>query len=91
MDERVTLMGYTSDPRRAERAVVFTEDGKVEKHYDNEELPEGEVVRGMSGEAVRIIKKVDEETVRKDLQRLYDDGYRSLAIVLIHAFTFPGK
>ncbi|ORY72599.1 5-oxoprolinase [Leucosporidium creatinivorum] len=89
VDERVTLMGYTSDPKRAERAVVFTEDGKVEKHYDDEELPEGEVVRGMSGEAVRIIKKVDEEAVRKDLQKLYDDGYRSLAIVLIHAFTFP--
>lgn len=91
VDERVTLMGYTSDPKRAERAVVFAEDGKVEKHYDDEELPEGEVVKGMSGEAVRIIKRVEEDTVRKDLQRLYDEGYRSLAIVLIHAFTFPGE
>lgn len=90
VDERVTLLGYTSDPNRADRAVVFDESGKVTKHYDDEELPEGDVVQGLSGEAVHILKRVDEEAVRKDLQRLYDDDYRSLAIVLIHAFTFPG-
>lgn len=91
VDERVTLMGYTSDPRRAERAVIFDKNGGVEKHYDDEELPEGEVVKGLSGEAVRIMKRVDEEAVRRDLQKLYDEGYRSLAIVFIHAFTYSGE
>lgn len=91
VDERVSLLGYTSDPNRADRAVVFDDEGKVTKHYDDEELPEGDVVRGLSGEAVHIIKRVDEEAVRKDLKRLYDDGYRCLAVVLIHAFTFPGE
>ncbi|KAL8283634.1 hypothetical protein RQP46_005429 [Phenoliferia psychrophenolica] len=89
VDERVTLLGYTSDPNRVERAVVFSEDGKVEKGYDGEVYAEGEVVRGLSGEAVQILKKIDVEGIEKDLQKLYDEGYRSLAIVFMHAFTYP--
>lgn len=27
--------------------------------------------------------------VRRDLQRLYDVGYRSIAIILVHSYTFP--
>jgi hypothetical protein len=27
--------------------------------------------------------------VKKDLQKLYDSGYRSLAIVFVHSYTFP--
>lgn len=90
VDERVTLMGYTSDPRRAERAVVFDDEGKVRKGYDGEEHAEGEVVKGLSGEAVRIIKRLDVEEVTKGLKALYEEGYRSLAIVLMHSFTYPG-
>lgn len=32
---------------------------------------------------------VDEEQVQADLQKLYDEGYRSLAIVFAHSYTFP--
>lgn len=32
---------------------------------------------------------IDVDTVRHDLQKLYDEGYRSLAIVLAHSYTFP--
>jgi len=32
---------------------------------------------------------IDVDTVRRDLQSLYDEGYRSLAIVLVHSYTFP--
>ncbi|KAM0792434.1 hypothetical protein ACM66B_005111 [Microbotryomycetes sp. NB124-2] len=89
VDERVTLLGYTSDPKREERAVVFDDNGKITKGYDGQKHRDGEVVRGLSGEAVKVIKKVDREAVRKDLQKLFDDGYRSLAIVLMHSFTYP--
>lgn len=64
VDERVTLVGYTSDPKAEEHAVQFDEDGKVTRGYrgkgwDGEGLAEGpgEVVRGLSGEAVRIMKQ----------------------------------
>jgi 5-oxoprolinase (ATP-hydrolysing) len=61
VDERVTLVGYTSDPKYNEHMVKFDEEGKVVKWYSGldaePEEEQGEVVRGLSGEAVRIIKK----------------------------------
>jgi len=32
---------------------------------------------------------IDQAVVREDLQRLYDAGYRSIAIVFAHSYTFP--
>ena len=64
VEERVTLVGYTSDPKREEHEVLFAEDGQVKRGYRgngwdgvNVGEGEGEVVRGVSGEAVRIMKK----------------------------------
>ncbi|PFH49537.1 hypothetical protein AMATHDRAFT_147525 [Amanita thiersii Skay4041] len=97
VDERVTLVGYTSDPNAEEHAVQFSEDGKsVKRGYRGKgwdrvgdaEGP-GEIVQGLSGEAVRILKKPDLDALKKDLERLYAEGYRSLAIVLVHSYTFP--
>ena len=31
----------------------------------------------------------DLDAVRRDLERLYSDGYRSVAIVFVHSYTFP--
>jgi 5-oxoprolinase (ATP-hydrolysing) len=63
VDERVTLVGYSSDPQAEQHAVQFGDDGKVTRNYqgngwDGENVGEGpgEVVRGVSGEAVRILK-----------------------------------
>ncbi|KDQ58189.1 hypothetical protein JAAARDRAFT_686181 [Jaapia argillacea MUCL 33604] len=96
VDERVTLVGYTSDPKAEEHALEFNEDGSVKRGYrgrgwdgkGDAEGP-GEIVKGLSGEAVRIMKRPDLDTVKRDLQKLYSDGYRSLAIVLVHSYTFP--
>ncbi len=115
IDERVTLVGYTSDPQAEEHKVLFDENGVVKRGYigkgwdrkGDAEGP-GKVVRGISGEAVRILKRpgpfflpwlsasslthpqiLDEASVKKDLQKLYDDGYRSVAVVLAHSYTFP--
>lgn len=64
VDERVTLVGYTSDPKAEEHGVQFDGDGKVTRGYrgkgwDGEGLAEGpgDVVQGLSGEAVRIMKR----------------------------------
>ncbi|KIK56445.1 hypothetical protein GYMLUDRAFT_62060 [Collybiopsis luxurians FD-317 M1] len=99
IDERVTLVGYTSDPQAEEHAVQFDENGKVNRGYRGKgwdgvgdaEGP-GDIVKGISGEAVRIMKKPDfsdADVVKRDLQQLYDEGYRSIAIVLVHSYTFP--
>ncbi|KAF9264980.1 5-oxoprolinase [Marasmius fiardii PR-910] len=96
VDERVTLVGYTSDPKAEEHAVQFDEQGNITRGYrgkgwDGEGDAEGpgKIVKGESGEAVRIMKEPDLERVKKDLQKLYDEGFRSLAIVLIHSYTYP--
>jgi len=64
VDERVTLVGYTSDPKAEAHAVQFDEHGKVVRGYrgrgwDEEGDAEGpgEIVKGFSGEAVRIMKR----------------------------------
>jgi 5-oxoprolinase (ATP-hydrolysing) len=91
VDERVTLVGYASDPEQASNAITWTEDGKVEKPYSGEGTHQGfggegmEVRRGLSGEAVHIMKEIDEAAVKADLQALYEKGYRSIAVVLAHS------
>lgn len=101
IDERVTLVGYTSDPERDSRRVEFNENREVVKAYDVSDATgkdgmrgslgrEGvEVVQGISGEAVAILKRPNKEQIRGDLQELYDTGTRSLAIVFAHSYTFP--
>ena len=101
VDERVTLVGYTSDPLFEEHAIQFSDGGdggkpSIKRGYRGKgwdgvgdaEGP-GEIVRGLSGEAVRVMKKPDLDAVRADLEQLYNEGYRSLAIVLVHSYTFP--
>ncbi|GAA6038693.1 hypothetical protein JCM8097_002349 [Rhodosporidiobolus ruineniae] len=46
-------------------------------------------VQGKSGEMVRIVKPLDGEAVKRDLEKLFQDGYRSIGIVLAHSYTFP--
>lgn len=43
----------------------------------------------MSGETVRILARPEKEIVRADLQKLYDEGFRSIAVCLLHSYTFP--
>ncbi|ELT87012.1 hypothetical protein CAPTEDRAFT_176070 [Capitella teleta] len=46
------------------------------------------VVTGTTGEKVEIWQTVNTELLKKDLQTVYDKGIRSLAVVLMHAYTF---
>lgn len=96
VDERVTLVGYTSDPRAEENKVRFDGAGIVQEAYKGEDKPpvdfagkEAPIRQGISGEAVAILKEPDREQVRRNLEQLYDDGYRALAIVLMHSYTYP--
>ncbi|EJD47806.1 5-oxoprolinase [Auricularia subglabra TFB-10046 SS5] len=90
VDERVTLVGFTSDPQADEHAVTFDENGTIVREYSGASNEgSGRIVRGISGEAVRILREPDTAAVKKDLQELYDDGYRSIAVCFVHSYTFP--
>ncbi|CAI6097747.1 unnamed protein product [Clonostachys chloroleuca] len=47
------------------------------------------VIVGISGEKVRVIQKLDLKEVQEGLQAAYSEGYRSIAICLLHSYTFP--
>jgi 5-oxoprolinase (ATP-hydrolysing) len=77
--ERVTLEDYAEDPKRE---VTKTQERSGEGK-------EGELVRGLSGEAVRILLRPDEETIRKQLMEVREKGIKSIAVCLMHGYTFP--
>ncbi|TVY18904.1 Uncharacterized protein LARI1_G003720 [Lachnellula arida] len=79
INERVTLEDYAEDP---ERNIT-----KVEQQ--NSKSGDAELVRGLSSEAVRVLQRPDEDTIRKQLQGVYDKGIRSIAVCLMHGYTFP--
>lgn len=79
IDERVTLEDYAEDP---ERSTTKTDSRDVSSK-------DASLVRGLSSEAVRILKRPVEKDVENQLQALYSHGYRSIAVCLVHSYTFP--
>jgi 5-oxoprolinase (ATP-hydrolysing) len=78
IDERVTLEDYAEDPERTEtEAKAIDEAGNAD------------LVKGLSGETVRILQRPQEDTIRKQLQDVYDSGLRSIAVCLMHGYTYP--
>ncbi|KAG0269772.1 hypothetical protein DFQ27_002188 [Actinomortierella ambigua] len=73
VEERVTLIGYTSSPA-----------GLVE----DVDVNDPNIVKGISGEYVRIMQRPDLSKVRGHLQELYNNGFRSIAVCLLHSYTF---
>lgn len=81
IDERVTLEDYAEDPNRHAT--------KSEVKAGTAEAKKADLVMGLSGEAVRILQRPEEETIRKQLKQIYDKGIKSIAVCLMHAYTFP--
>jgi 5-oxoprolinase (ATP-hydrolysing) len=79
IDERVTLEDYAEDPERN-----HTKAESIEKAGKDAEL-----VTGLSGETVRILQRPEEETIRKQLQEVFDGGLKSIAVCLMHGYTYP--
>ncbi|KAH8892116.1 hypothetical protein GQ53DRAFT_863833 [Thozetella sp. PMI_491] len=46
------------------------------------------LIKGVTGEVVRILEPIDLKSTKKSLQEAYDQGYRSIAICLMHSYTF---
>ncbi len=80
IDERVTLEDYAEDPERHMT--------KVEVHDSQNGAANQDLVRGLSSEAIRILQRPQEETVKKQLQEVFDSGIRSIAVCLMHGYTF---
>ncbi|KYG47441.1 hypothetical protein M433DRAFT_2849 [Acidomyces richmondensis BFW] len=79
IEERVTLEDYAEDPERRQTPAVSAADAG----------PEAQLVKGLSGETVRILQRPDEDMIRKQLQEVYDSGLKSIAVCLMHGYTYP--
>lgn len=77
----------------SEKVVEIDERITLEGYAENqnpEPIEESEdVVRGITGEHVRIITKPDMEAVNAQLLQLKEEGYRSISVVLLHSYTYP--
>ncbi|KAL1620899.1 hypothetical protein SLS54_005829 [Diplodia seriata] len=74
IDERVTVENFDEDVFGAHRA--------------EHEVP-GELVRTSSGDMVRIIKPLDEASVRAVLKELRAKGIDTIAVCFAHSYIFP--
>lgn len=73
IDERVTIESFSENPEP--RPIDIRSDP--------------DLVQGVAGEPVRIIKRPNLKVIRRDLQDLWDQGYRTLALALMHSHTYP--
>jgi 5-oxoprolinase (ATP-hydrolysing) len=81
IEERVTLEDYAEDPER--------HTTNTEPRQSKSNTAEKDLVRGLSSEAVRILRRPKEDIIRNQLQDVYDSGIRSIAVCLMHGYTFP--
>ncbi|KAF5590750.1 5-oxoprolinase (ATP-hydrolyzing) [Fusarium pseudoanthophilum] len=81
IDERVTLEDYAEDPERTQT--------EAEAQVGTKEAEGKTLVRGLSGETVRILKRAEQEDIRSKLKSVYDQGIRSIAVCLMHGYTYP--
>jgi 5-oxoprolinase (ATP-hydrolysing) len=80
IDERVTLEDYAEDPERNSTKAPSLSD---------EEVKIADLVQGLSGETVRVLKRPDESKIRAQLKEIHESGIKSLAVCLMHSYTFP--
>ncbi|RDL37470.1 5-oxoprolinase [Venustampulla echinocandica] len=80
IDERVTLEDYAEDP---ERHIT-----KVEPRNPVSGQEDSHLVTGLSSEAIRILKRPDKNVIWEQLQTVFDQGIRSVAVCLMHGYTF---
>lgn len=74
VDERVTMEDYTEDPKSFKTAVT---------------IDDTELVTAVTGETVRVMQRPDLNAAKVSLQSLWDQGFRSIAVVLVHSYAYP--
>lgn len=84
VSERVTLLDSIAYKRGGEGA-----EPHPESQSSKAETLLEDVHVGISGERVRIIEQIDMNAAVAGLQEAYNEGYRSIAICLMHSYTFP--
>ncbi|KAJ1387000.1 Hydantoinaseoxoprolinase, N-terminal [Sesbania bispinosa] len=68
-----------------EERVQLVQDKEEEENQD----ASSSLVKGISGELIRIVKPLNEEALKPVLKNLLEKGISCLAVVLMHSYTYP--
>ncbi|EPB92360.1 5-oxoprolinase (ATP-hydrolysing) [Mucor circinelloides 1006PhL] len=69
--------------------VVLLNSAASSEQVDPQEIKDDKVSQGISGEWVKVVRAPDLDAIQRQLQALYEEGYKSIAICLLHSYTFP--
>ncbi|KAH9888204.1 Hydantoinase B/oxoprolinase-domain-containing protein [Xylariomycetidae sp. FL2044] len=74
----------------SERLTVeeFDEDVNKETRPPLQEIP-GVLIKGTTGDMLRVIRPLDEDEVRQKLAALREKGIDTLAVCLVHSYLYP--
>ncbi|PBK75904.1 hypothetical protein ARMSODRAFT_950262 [Armillaria solidipes] len=73
--ERITIATSTEDPESSPAHFEGSSDASI--------------VRGLTGDFIRVLKTPDADTIKIQLQSLWDEGFRSIAVALLHSYVYP--
>ncbi|ORX55169.1 hypothetical protein DM01DRAFT_1321549 [Hesseltinella vesiculosa] len=73
IDERVALLNSAASSEPVDPSTLSSDECRL----------------GVSGDWVRILKTPDVSAIKLQLQSLFDQGFRSIAVCLMHSYTFP--
>ncbi|CAL0314007.1 unnamed protein product [Lupinus luteus] len=59
------------------------------KEEEENQYASSALVKGISGELIRIVKPLNEEALKPTLKTLLEKGISCLAVVLMHSYTYP--
>ncbi|KAF4929840.1 hypotheticall protein [Colletotrichum fructicola] len=74
VDERITMEDYTEDPASV-KTTPTTDDN--------------ELVTAITGETIRVLKRPDLAEIKTQLEKVREQGFRSIAVVFIHSYAYP--
>lgn len=69
---------------------VIEIDERVRPFAGSDKQGQHEVQTGAGGERFTVLRAPDSEIIRAQMQKVFDSGIRSLAVVLMHGYTFAG-
>ncbi|KAG7451405.1 uncharacterized protein BT62DRAFT_927107 [Guyanagaster necrorhizus] len=73
--ERVTIATSTEDPESSPASF--------------EGISDASIVRGLTGDFIRVLKKPELDIIKMQLQSLWDEGFRSIAVAFLHSYVYP--
>ncbi|KAI7906358.1 Hydantoinase B/oxoprolinase-domain-containing protein [Cokeromyces recurvatus] len=70
--------------------VVLLNSAASSEQIDPESIKDNKnIKKGISGEWIKVVKYPDLATIKSQLQKLYNEGYQSISVCLLHSYIFP--